>query len=248
MISSKQKIDSPIFSVITVVYNAVHTLEKSINSVISQEGYEDYVEYIIIDGCSNDGSLDVILTYNNKIPYWISERDCGIYDAMNKAISISSGEWLYFLGADDFLEPNALKNIEKYFSADYVMIFGDVKSSTGKRIPSFFSLRTLLQNTIHHQGAFYHKSLFCDFHYDTQLKILSDYELNLKIYLNRLPVKRVPLVIACCQEGGSSSNLNKSLEETNIVRSRFLGEGIYNRILSFILKVYYIQKQIRDKV
>ena len=92
---------APLITVITAVLNGENTLERTIQSVIGQD-YKN-IEYIIIDGGSTDGTLDIIKKYEHAIDYWISETDEGIYGAMNKGIQASSGEWIYFLGSDDYL-------------------------------------------------------------------------------------------------------------------------------------------------
>ncbi|MGP1366243.1 MAG: glycosyltransferase family 2 protein [Schwartzia sp. (in: firmicutes)] len=88
-------------SIITVSYNAASTIEKTILSVIGQV-YPN-IEYIVIDGGSPDGTVEIIRKYGEKIAYWVSEPDEGIYDAMNKGIRRATGDYLYFLGADDWL-------------------------------------------------------------------------------------------------------------------------------------------------
>ncbi|WP_157626883.1 glycosyltransferase family 2 protein [Spirosoma luteum] len=233
----------PILSIVIPVYNGVQFIEAAIQSVINQ-CYK--VELIIIDGGSTDGSLDVIKRYANWITYAISEPDAGIYDAMNKGIDKATGKWVFFLGADDVLQPGVLKEVAPYLSKDKVLIFGDVLFENGLRFPSFFSARTVFQNTIHHQGAFYRYSLFDGFRYNTNLRILSDYELNLIIYQHKLPVQKVPLIIACCREGGASSQIQLSISETNYIRSLYLPNKTLNWALAKLLKTYYAQKRLRS--
>jgi glycosyltransferase involved in cell wall biosynthesis len=90
-----------LISIITVVYNSVATIEETIVSVLNQS-YRN-VEYIIIDGGSNDGTVEVVEKYANQLAYFVSEPDSGLYDAMNKGITASSGEWLLFLNSGDSL-------------------------------------------------------------------------------------------------------------------------------------------------
>ena len=90
-----------IISIITVSYNAVKTIEQTISSVVNQS-YSN-IEYIIIDGGSTDGTVDIIKKYEDRIAYWVSEPDGGIYDAMNKGIKVATGDYIQIIGADDFL-------------------------------------------------------------------------------------------------------------------------------------------------
>ena len=101
--------NTPKITIITVSYNCVDTIEKTILSIINQT-YSN-IEYIIIDGASTDGTVDIIKKYQDRITYWVSEPDNGIYDAWNKGIKASNGEWISFVGADDILINDC---IEKY--------------------------------------------------------------------------------------------------------------------------------------
>ena len=108
-------------SIITVTYNAEKHLEKCIQSIISQKNPN--FEYIIIDGGSTDGTVDIIKKYQDHLAYWVSEPDCGIYDAMNKGIKQAKGGYIGFLGADDYFFPNMLQtlfeNIVLYKDVDF---------------------------------------------------------------------------------------------------------------------------------
>lgn len=98
--------DKPLISIISSVLNGSNTIEISIQSVINQT-YSN-IEYIIIDAVSQDGTIDILEKNSCSIDYWISEPDKGIYDAWNKGLNLASGDWVLFLGADDFLKPTAL--------------------------------------------------------------------------------------------------------------------------------------------
>ena len=113
-------------SIITVSYNAVKTIEETINSVLNQS-YSN-IEYIIIDGGSRDGTVDIIKKYQDKINVWISEPDKGIYDAMNKGIKLAKGDWIGIINSDDCYCIDAfdtiLNTISKNPNAE--LIFGNL--------------------------------------------------------------------------------------------------------------------------
>lgn len=230
----------PYISIITVVYNGEQYLEECIKSVADQT-FQDY-EHIIIDGKSSDNTVNIIKKHNDKIAYWISEKDSGIYDAMNKGIQASRGQWLYFLGCDDkLISPKILETIAPHLSNEQCQIaYGNVETSNGALIQSKYSLKLLLHNTIHHQSCFYNKDLYNSFNYDSNLKLISDYELNLICYLNKTPSLRLNTTIAYCRDGGASTasqNYPLFLKETNIVRSRHL-----SRHLGKALRVIFLLK------
>lgn len=233
----------PLVSVITVVYNASSTLEATIKSVLSQD--EQLVEYIIIDGGSTDGSLDIIRKYENQLASWSSEPDYGIYDAMNKGIERAKGEWIYFLGGDDTMRKDIVTKIRPYLKKSYAIVFGNVLFDNGYLYRSQLGKRTILQNTLHHQSAFYNISLFDKYRYDPSLTVVSEYDLHLNLYLKKQPIHYVPLIIADCATGGASSELSRSLVQTNRVRARHIKSKWKNTLFSSILSLYYMQKRVR---
>src|SRR5687767_1706020 len=117
--------DLPLISVITIVYNGESYLEKTIESVVNQR-YPN-IEYIIVDGSSKDGTVNIIKKYSNRIAKWVSEPDKGIYDAMNKGLAMASGEWVNFLnGGDAFHDEHMLHNLfGKEDTSGYNFIYGD---------------------------------------------------------------------------------------------------------------------------
>src|SRR5690554_1584625 len=114
--------DKPLITVVTVVYNGAEFLEDTIKSVIEQT--YDNVEYIIVDGGSIDGTLEIIKKYGHAIDYWVSEPDKGIYDAMNKGINLMCGGWVVFLNADDYFVSNDV--ISKINFKDFEFIYGNI--------------------------------------------------------------------------------------------------------------------------
>lgn len=156
-------------SIITVVFNGEKYLEETIKSVTNQN--YDNVEYIIIDGGSTDGTLDIIKKYEDKIDYWVSEKDNGIYDAMNKGIDLANGEYLLFLNAGDtFSSSNVLNDvvnsIEKLDIVPSIIYGGaNVYTENGKFLSKLKPLDLNKKNlnmfstrTVCHQAIFVHKN------------------------------------------------------------------------------------------
>ncbi len=115
----------PKISIVTVCYNAERNIEKTILSVINQT--YDNIEYIVIDGGSNDGTLSVINKYASKIDKVISEPDKGIYDAMNKGITLAKGDWINFMNAgDSYVDSCVLKLVSDNINSNCDMIYGDI--------------------------------------------------------------------------------------------------------------------------
>ena len=122
---------NPKISIVTVCLNSVKTIERTIQSVLSQS-YEN-IEYIIIDGGSTDGTLDIVNKYKDKVSFLISERDKGIYDAFNKGLKVFTGELIGFVNSDDYLLPDAMNILSEYFNrySKKDFFFGSVKKHWG---------------------------------------------------------------------------------------------------------------------
>jgi glycosyltransferase involved in cell wall biosynthesis len=127
----RQSDNSPRFTIITVVLNNEKHLEETIKSVIDQK-FRDF-EYILIDGGSVDNSLSIIKKYSDKIDYWVSEKDFGIYDAFNKGMTLAKGNFIGIINSDDKYLPDSLEIISKYVSKhpNIDFIFGSVKKHWG---------------------------------------------------------------------------------------------------------------------
>jgi len=178
----------PLVSVITVVRNSASTITATLDSVRSQRLVD--FEHVIIDGASADGTLDILKAHQHEQLHWISEPDQGIYDAMNKGISLAKGEWLLFLGADDVLaDPNVLADIfERQELLQYDLVCGRSSYQSGRKYTPKLDWHTLIFNTVHHQAAFYRRHLFDAFRYRLDIPVVADYEMNFLIYRERRPV------------------------------------------------------------
>jgi len=206
----------PKFSIITINYNNKAGLEKTIQSVVGQT-YRDF-EYIIIDGGSNDGSVEVIKQYSEKITKWISEKDTGIYNAMNKGISLAKGEYCLFLNSGDYLyKANVLESVfKKSYQED--IIYGDmiIEQVNGKRtlgkMPEKLSFEHMIQDTLWHPVAFIKRDLFAVYGlYREDLKIVSDYDFLLKaIVVNKVSTRHIAMPFSVFLIDGMSSKPENS--------------------------------------
>lgn len=167
----------PMITIITVVFNAEKYLESTIKSVINQS-YKN-VEYIIIDGGSTDGTVDIIKKYQGRIKYWISEIDRGIYDAMNKGWAVAKeNSYVLFLGAGDRIEQ--LPDLSKY--AGFTGIFGNVSLGNNRLYRSSADIRIKLGNTLHHQALLIHKSIHPLPPFNLNYRAYADYDFNARLY------------------------------------------------------------------
>jgi len=218
---------SPKISIITVVFNAVKTLENTIDSVLSQTNKNH--ELIIIDGGSTDGTLEILKNKKAENLFWTSEPDKGIYDAMNKGIKKATGEWIIFLGADDqFYDQYVLENIFSELNYDDVdFIYGNVKSGAYKGLyDGEFNYEKLLKKNISHQSIFYRATIFDTVGtYNLNYKTHADWDFNLRCFENKeLQIKYVDDLIAQFGKGGLSSQHDVS----------FLRESLLPRKIKFL--------------
>lgn len=194
-------------SVITVNLNNADALKSCIRSVGAQD-YEAY-EHIVIDGQSTDESLAILESaakQNEKLKF-ISESDNGIYDAMNKGIKRAKGKWVYFLGADDQLMPDVLKQVFSHPLDSYDMVYGDVcRQPSGVIYDGAFDLKKLFIRNISHQAIFYKRSLLQDLGlFKIQYKTRADYALNIQAFSQNKKTKYLPIVVAEFSDGGLSA-------------------------------------------
>jgi glycosyltransferase involved in cell wall biosynthesis len=242
--------NKPLISIVTVIFNDKGTFEETIKSVINQK--YDNIEFIIIDGGSTDGTLDLIKKYEDKIDYWASSKDKGIYDAMNKGVDISSGDWIYFLGADDILY-NVLHKLSIMLDSEYSAVYGDVyMPKRHKLYNGEFNKLKLLFNNICHQSIFYNKSVFKRDRFDLKYKLLSDYAFNIKFF-NEKTFKYYPILIARYNDsdGASSSapDLNFKDDKLKIIYKNFefryfLFFGFY-KINIYILSILKLKSFVK---
>lgn len=198
----------PKISIITVVYNAKDLLEETIKSVISQS-YKN-VEYLVIDGGSTDGTIEVIKEYEKDISYWISEPDNGIYDAMNKGTKLAHGDYVYFLGAGDIIH-DVLLDVSTLLIDGNTIYYGNVfRNDTLKVYDGKFSPLKLAVKNICHQSIFYPTKVFKQYAYNTKYLMQADYDLNMRCYGDdRFKFQYIPITVSNYDgDGYSALNLD----------------------------------------
>jgi len=232
-------------SIITINRNNVAGLERTIQSVIRQTSTN--FEYIIIDGASDDGSVEMIKKHTSNIKYWISEPDTGIYNAMNKGISKAQGEYCLFLNSGDWLiAPETLENVLKEITGNLSDIFyADIKTSTDKisRYPKKLTIDYLLRKTISHQNSLIKRSLFIEHGlYNENLIVSSDWEFFLKEFWEyKSTFYHLETNIAFFELAGISSQRSIITVETAIVLKNIFNELALPLIeyTSFRRTIYY---------
>lgn len=198
--------NNPKITVVTVCYNAVDVIEKTILSVINQT-YSN-IEYIVIDGNSNDGTVDVIRKYADKISKWVSEPDNGIYDAMNKGTDLATGEWINFMNAGDFFVNNhVIENLLPVFGEKHDVIYGDtIFVNDGNKKGQKAYERENAMPSFCHQSSFISTLLMKRYHYDQSFIIAADTDFFDRIYKEGCDFFHVDLFISMVNMDGVSSN------------------------------------------
>lgn len=228
---------NPLITVITVVFNGAKTLEQAILSVINQS--YDNVEYIIIDGGSTDTTLDIIRKYEHAIDYWISEPDRGIYDAWNKAVRYASGDWVCFLGSDDyFWELETLSRLVPFMTTSHLGVklvygsfaavnnHGELLYVTGEGCSNSRSaLGDVL--SIPRPGLMLCRSWFENYGYfDISYRIVGDYEMLLRGWHKEKAYFVPDLIVAGMIQGGVSSNPRNTIRSLREIRRAQISHGI----------------------
>lgn len=194
-------------SIITINYNNSDGLRKTIESVENQTSKE--YEYIVIDGGSSDGSVDVIKKHGDLIDYWVSEPDKGIYNAMNKGIDVAKGDYCIFMNSGDcFYSNRVLEDVISLLDGTGIIV-GDTLLSDGKiqTARKYITLKTLYADSICHQSAFILSSLLKKYHYDETLKIVSDWKFFLQtLILDNCSYKRIDICVSIYDINGVTYN------------------------------------------
>lgn len=238
----------PQISIITVVYNGEKYLQQTIDSVYNQT-YKN-IEYIIIDGGSTDGTLDIIKKNKEKISKWISEPDKGLYDAMNKGSRLANGELIGTINSDDWYELDAIETVvnaylehpqRKIFHADKNCIDPNGKDHIKKARTSSFLLKYHAM-VLNHPTMFVHKDIYKKHKYNTELSSLSDYQFTLEVFLDDFSVfYYIPKVISNFRLGGISGkvSIKQSIKENYLARKN-AGMSFFGRLFAVCFRIVFL--------
>lgn len=241
--------ETPLISIITVVFNGGAYLEQTIRSVIDarKDDLENELEYIVIDGGSTDNTLDIIKKYGKQIDHWTSEPDKGIYDAMNKGIKKATGQYIGLLNADDWYQPGILQQVKDKINApstgennqrvlycDHYEHDDELDHDKVKQCTS--QMKYWRGMTISHQAMFISAPVYSQLgFYDLDYKWASDYEFFLRMIKAGVTFQKLDAYGVNFRKGGSSTqHMNRSISEVSrIVRKYF---GVFSKIyLLFLL-------------
>lgn len=233
------------FSVVTVSFNAAATLRECIESVLKQDGVD--VEYIIIDGRSTDGTVEIIKEYADQLAYWVSEKDAGIYDAMNKGIAIATGDIIGIINADDWYEPGVLKKVydqhlknpNAVIHADMILVSENGEGLYSLPAPDRPSVQGEFRKmTVNHPATFVPRHLY-EKHgaFDLSYRLSADYELMIRLLSKGVPFVPLHEVTSYFRLGGQSGGLRTYKENFAIQRK-------YGRSL-LGASVWYVKAMIK---
>jgi glycosyltransferase involved in cell wall biosynthesis len=201
--SKSNRAEEPLITVITVVFNGAGYIEDTIKNIVSAS-YGN-VEYIIVDGGSTDGTLDIIREYEDFVDYWLSEPDKGIYDAMNKGWALANpGSRILYLGAGD--KVLKLPAAQELIDAKDAVLYGDVRLNN-RLFESCINWRFKLGNTLHHQALLVPKKLHTESPFNTKYKVYADYDFNQRLYKLGAPFKRSQNLVGFALPDGISSQI-----------------------------------------
>lgn len=237
-------------SVITVCFNSEKTIERTIKSVINQD-YDNF-EYIIIDGKSTDRTLEICNNYKSKISHLVSEKDEGIYDAMNKGISLASGDIIAIINSDDyFIDNKIFSKIATLFNDDIQILFGNVLifSEKTKKIKRKYKAKiykpclSIFGIQPPHPASFIRKDAYSKFgKYDSNYKIAADFDLLTRLTVkNNVKYKIINTDLVMMSDGGVS---NSSMASRKKATNEILGSLKKNKLIAnkFLVNLRYLIK------
>jgi len=245
--------DCPKISIITATYNNRHTIEDTLQSLLTQT-YKN-IEYIVIDGVSSDGTLDILERYRTHINILVSEQDNGVYEALNKGLVRATGDIIGFLHADDnFYSPSTMETIVSSFSTNNIVAaYGDllyVLRSEPQKIIRYWKSQAFDPSLLKkgwmpaHPTLFFKRRIIEEIGvFDTRYHIAADYEYMLRMLLHYPPTAfhYIPTIITCMKVGGKSNRsigniIRKMTEDYKIIKKHRIG-GLYTLLWKNLSKL-----------
>ena len=243
-------------SIITISWNASKTIEKTIQSIVAQKT-ED-TEYIIIDGGSTDGTIDIINRYMDKIDFFVSESDNGISDAFNKGITHATGDVIGIVNADDILLAGALDHIRNNMNNDTDVFFGRVSSfSEVNDVPTIFMQKAFRKTdiaklryemVISHPATFIRSSAYKRYGmYNIEYRNSMDRDLLLRMYLGGANFQETPYVLTLFRTGGTTDNsFKRSINESYQISKKYGGNLVVAEFTKLKKNLYYSMHRNRE--
>ena len=226
-------------SIITITYNSASSLQRALDSVQSQT-YKD-IEHVIIDGASTDGTRKLIEAYakQHKNVKWVSEKDNGIYDAINKGIRLATGDVIGFLHSDDmFYSVDSIGQIAAAFEQNQaVVVYGDLQYMRGNKVVRRWKSNTFNPRALKygwmppHPTVYVRREVYQQVgEYDSWFRISADYDMSLRIFTAGYNTHYIPEVLVCMETGGASNKntkarLSKTMEDYIVLKKNHVGAG-----------------------
>lgn len=236
--------DTPLVSIVTVVYNGMATLERTIKSVLDQS--YPHIQYVVVDGGSTDGTIGLLKRYEDRMDLWVSGRDKGIYDAMNKGVSLCTGEWIGLINADDWYEKDTVERVVNAIKANpgANIVHGDIwlhypnGQRTLKRARLSGFLLKYWEMVLNHPSFFVRRSFYEGRPFDDRLKVSADHKWTYEAYRDApSSFVHLPVPLANFTVGGASMSvpLKKVLAEGKKV-SHDLGMGAFGTFVGMAVR------------
>lgn len=234
-----------VFSVVTVSFNCVGLIAKTIESILRQ----DYasLEYIVIDGGSTDGTAEIIRKYQDRLAYWCSEPDGGIYQGMNKGIQHVQGDWIIFMNAGDtFADDHVLSQVASYADKErYDILYGDIFTTRDEELRLKRASAPCNKQRMYfcHQAAFAKTSILRKMPFDTRFRMSADFHFFKRCYLMGYRFRHLPVTVAIYDSHGVShtQRIKGLLENIRVVKE--LDKG-WDKI-KFLYKLYFVVSWIK---
>jgi glycosyltransferase involved in cell wall biosynthesis len=250
------KESTPHISVITINFENLKELQKTFSSVVSQT-YQD-LEYIVIDGGSQDGTVNFLQEHSTALSYWVSEKDNGIYDAMNKGVKVAKGEWIVFMNSGDlFFQDSTIEQIAPYLDRVNDVVYGGFELisddeygyRTSQGQPADLSL-IWHQIPTCHQSVFVKRKLQSQYPFNTSLNWCADHDFLARLYQLGSKFQEIPIIVSKFDASGGKVRdlLTYTTERWSICR-KYFGKTIRHEL--FFLneyRVFWVQKNLNQRI